>query len=62
MTTSVKVHVNGPYKATVMQDNKDPVVIHGGEEKSFTMPHPANSTFVITEEADEPDEDAIPAA
>lgn len=54
MTTTVKVHVNGMYRATVKQDDKDPVVIEGnldgGTEKSFYLSHPANSTFVITEE------------
>lgn len=54
MTTTVKVHVNGMYRATVKQDDKDPVVIEGnrdgGTEKSFNLGHPANSTFVITEE------------
>lgn len=50
MTTTVKVHVNGKYQATVVQDDRDPVIIGPQEEKSFNLPHPANSTFVITEE------------
>jgi hypothetical protein len=29
MTTSVKVHVNGKYRATVKQDNLDPVTVEG---------------------------------
>jgi hypothetical protein len=50
MTTTVKVHVNGNYRATVKQDDREPVTIDHGEEKSFYLPHPANSTFVVTEE------------
>ncbi len=54
MTTIVKVHVNGQYRATVKQDDRPPVEIEGNYnggsgEKSFWMPHPADSTFVITE-------------
>lgn len=58
MTTTVKVHVNGRYRATVKQDDKAPVVVDGNYigspnpsgEKSFWLAHPANSTFVVTEE------------
>lgn len=55
MTTSVKVHVNGKYRATVVQDGKDPVVVEGNYnggsgEKSFYLPHPAKATFEISEE------------
>jgi hypothetical protein len=58
MTTTVKVHVNGRYRATVKQDNNEPVVVEGNYEgssnpsgeKSFYLPHPAKGTFVITEE------------
>jgi hypothetical protein len=55
MTTTVKVHVNGKYRATVKQDALDPVIVEGNYnggsgEKSFWLAHPANSTFVITEE------------
>jgi hypothetical protein len=58
MTTTVRVHVNGRYRATVKQDALDPVVVEGnyegspnpGGERSFWLPHPANSTFVVTEE------------
>lgn len=57
MTTTVKVHVNGKYRATVQQDDKKPVQINGGEERSFSLSHPAESTFRVTEEAVE-DEDA----
>jgi hypothetical protein len=58
MTTTVKVHVNGRYRATVKQDDRDPVVVEGNYdgspnpsgEQSFHLAHPANSTFVVTEE------------
>lgn len=55
MTTTVKVHVNGKYRATVTQDGQEPVTIEGNYnggsgERSFYLPHPANSTFVVTEE------------
>ena len=56
MTTTVKVHVNGRYRATVKQDDKLPVVVEGNYnggsgEQSFHLPHPATGTFVISEEA-----------
>ncbi|WP_439392558.1 hypothetical protein ACRQ5Q_24345 [Bradyrhizobium sp. PMVTL-01] len=58
MTTTVKVHVNGRYRATVKQDDCEPVVVEGNYEgspnptgeKSFHLPHPAHSTLEITEE------------
>lgn len=58
MTTTVKIHVNGRYRATVKQDDRDPVTVEGNYEgssnptgeKSFYLAHPANSTFVVTEE------------
>lgn len=55
MTTTVKIHVNGKYRATVNQDDKPPVTVEGNYnggsgEKSFWLSHPANSTFVVTEE------------
>jgi hypothetical protein len=55
MTTTVKVHVNGQYRATVKQGALEPVIVEGNYnggsgEKSFYLLHPANSTFVITEE------------
>lgn len=58
MTTTVKVHVNGRYRATVKQDDRDPVIVEGNYEgspnpsgeKHFYLSHPANSTFVVTEE------------
>jgi len=50
MTTTVKVHVNGNYRATVVQDDREPVTVEHGQEKSFHLPHPAKGTFVVTEE------------
>lgn len=55
MTTTVKVHVNGKYRATVVQDDREPVIIEGNYnggsgEKSFSLPHPAKGTFTVTEE------------
>lgn len=55
MTTTVKVHVNGKYRATVKQDDKEPVVVEGNYnggsgERSFNLPHPARATFEISEE------------
>ncbi|WP_287152364.1 hypothetical protein [Mesorhizobium sp.] len=54
MTTTVKVHVNGNFRATVRQDDHEPVEIHHGEERSFYLPHPASSIFSITEVPVEP--------
>lgn len=59
MTTSVKVHVNGRYRAFVKQDDKEPVTVEGSYEgspnpsgeKTFWLPHPAKSTFEVTEES-----------
>ena len=55
MTTTVKVHVNGKYRATVKQDGRDPVIIEGNYngssgEKFFNLPHPAKAIFEISEE------------
>jgi hypothetical protein len=55
MTTTVKVHVNGKYRATVKQDGGEPVTVEGNYnggsgERSFYLPHPASATFEITEE------------
>lgn len=59
MTTTVKVHVNGKYRATVTQTDQDgtkrpPVEIEGNYnggsgERSFYLAHPAAGTFEITE-------------
>lgn len=56
MTTAVKVAVNGKYRATVVQDGGAPVIVEGNYngglgEKTFWLPHPANATFVVTEES-----------
>lgn len=55
MTTTVKVHVNGKYRATVKQDDLPPVTVEGNYnggsgEKSFYLPHPAKGKFEISEE------------
>lgn len=63
MTTTVKIHVNGRYRATVVQTNADgvkaaPVIVEGnyegtpnpGGERSFNLQHPAHSTFEVIEE------------
>lgn len=55
MTTTVKIHVNGKYRATVVQDAREPVTVEGNYnggsgEKSFYLSHPADSTFRVTEE------------
>lgn len=58
MTTTVKVHVNGRYRATVKQDDRDPVVVEGNYDgspnpsggKHFYLPHPAKGIFEISEE------------
>lgn len=55
MTTSIKIHVNGKFRATVKQDDRDPVIIEGNYnggsgEKAFYLPHPARATFEISEE------------
>lgn len=63
MTTTVKIHVNGRYRATVIQVNADgvkasPIVVEGNYEgspnptgeHSFHLYHPAIASFEITEE------------
>ena len=58
MTTSVKIHVNGRYRAKVKRSNGEETVIEGNYEgspnpsgeHSFSLPHPATDTFEITEE------------
>lgn len=69
MTTTVKVHVNGRYRATVIQKTAEGVtvgstVVEGNYdgspnpsgERSFYLSHPATASFDITEESvpDEP--------
>lgn len=61
MTTTVKVHVNGKYKATVKHTHDNgshEYIVHGNYEGSpnptgqqnFSLTHPANAKFEITEE------------
>lgn len=63
MTTTVKVHVNGRYRASVVQINADGIradriVVEGNYEgssnpsgeHSFHLHHPAIAAFEITEE------------
>lgn len=55
MTTTIKVHVNGQYRATVWRDDLNPVTVEGNYnggsgEMSFSLPHPAKGTFIIIEE------------
>jgi hypothetical protein len=58
MTTSIKVHVNGRYRATVRQDSNPPVIVEGNYagspnpsgERAFHLPHPAHSHFSVIEE------------
>jgi len=63
MTTTVKVHVNGRYRAHVIQRNAEGSavatrVVEGNYdgspnpsgEHTFYLSHPANNTFEITEE------------
>lgn len=58
MTTSVKIHVNGRYRATVRQKGHDPVVVDGAYdgspnpsgEATIWLGHPAKGAFEITEE------------
>jgi hypothetical protein len=46
--------VNGRYRTTIKQDDKEPVVIDGGEsapgQHTFYLGHPATGTFEISEE------------
>lgn len=55
MTTTVKVHVNGKYRAKVRQDGGEPVEVEGNYnggsgERSFYLLHPARGIFEISEE------------
>lgn len=64
MTTTVSVHVNGRYRARVVQKNADgkvvqDVVVEGNYDGSpnpdgrthFHLHHPATGTFEVTETA-----------
>jgi hypothetical protein len=54
MTTHVTVSVNGRYRTTIKQDDKEPVVIEGGDtapgQHTIYLGHPAAGTFEISEE------------
>lgn len=54
MTTTVKVHVNGRYRATVKQtidgQAEEPVTIDGGQEKTLHFRHGSVNVFEISEE------------
>jgi hypothetical protein len=58
MTTTVKIHVNGRYRATVHQDGQLPVIVEGAYDGSpnpsglgtFWLGHPARSHFLVVEE------------
>jgi hypothetical protein len=60
MTTSVKIHVNGQYRATVTQDELPPVVVEGNYEGSpnpsgeqtfwLRGNHPTAGKFEVVEE------------
>jgi len=69
MTTTVKIHVNGRYRATVTQKDAHGVRAHVVEgnyegssnpsgEHAFHLPHPAAATFDVIEEYVSPDSDA----
>jgi hypothetical protein len=47
MTVTVKVHVNGNYRCAVQQDGNDVVLVGPNEERSFSPPHPVDSTFRV---------------
>lgn len=55
MTTTVKVHVNGKYRAKVTHNDGEPVEVEGNYnggsgEKQFNLQHDTKNTFVIDEE------------
>jgi hypothetical protein len=58
MTTTVTVRVNGRYRAIVKQNKLPPVIVEGNYvgspnpsgEATFNLPHPASSTFQVSEE------------
>lgn len=47
MTVTVKVHVNGNYRCKVEQEGREPVWVGPDEEKSFTPPHPVDTSFRV---------------
>lgn len=69
MTTTVKIHVNGRYRATVVQTSaagikSQPVFVEGNYagspnpsgEHTFHLYHPAIASFDVTEEHVPPEE------
>lgn len=56
MTTTVRVHVNGNYRATIVQrvegrPDAEPVMVIGGEaDRILNFAHGKTNIFVITEE------------
>ncbi|RRH98084.1 hypothetical protein EH240_20015 [Mesorhizobium tamadayense] len=55
MTTTVKVHVNGNYRATVQhildgQPYGEPIAVNPQEEKSFNLHHGKDNSFSVYEE------------
>ena len=60
MTTSVRVHVNGRYRATVTQDDLPPVIVEGNYDGSSNPSgettfylrgdHPTKGAFGVVEE------------
>lgn len=70
MTVSVKVHVNGNYRATCKSfvdgvEQGEPVVVNHGEEKTLPHQHGKTNTYEVSEEPvkneapqSEPDDEA----
>jgi hypothetical protein len=54
MTTTVKVHVNGNYRATchttIDGEKQEEVIVNNGEEKMLPHHHGKTCTYEITEE------------
>lgn len=55
MTTSIKIHVNGQYRATVTQNDNPPVEVEGNYnggsgERTFSLQHGTKNTFVVDEQ------------
>lgn len=55
MTTTIKVHVNGNYRATIIQTvegeaaPRQPVEVNHGEEKMLWFVHGKQNTFDVSE-------------
>lgn len=51
MTVSIKVHVNGNYRATCLREgDKEPVIVGPQEEKSLPHTHGQPNVYTVTEE------------